>query len=69
MSMVEEERRRSDREHAVLLKRISFLSEELDEVNRQLNDKVLRENNPNTTPTALASPSARLPFRPCIASG
>ncbi len=40
MSMVEEERKRSDREHAVLLKRISFLSEELDEANRQLHDKV-----------------------------
>lgn len=41
--MVEEERRRSDREHAVLLKRISFLSEELDEANHQLHDKVRGE--------------------------
>ncbi len=40
LSLVEEERQRSDAEHAVLLRRIAFLTEELDEVNRQLTDKV-----------------------------
>ena len=40
MKMVEMERKRSDEEHAVLLKRIAFLTEELEETKRQLRQKV-----------------------------
>jgi ribosomal protein L9 len=40
MKMVEMERKRSDEEHAVLLKRIAFLTEELEETKRQLRAKV-----------------------------
>lgn len=40
MKMVEIERKRSDEEHAILLKRIAFLTEELEETKRQLRVKV-----------------------------
>jgi uncharacterized small protein (DUF1192 family) len=40
MKMVDVERKRSEEEHAVLLKRIAFLTEELEETKGQLRVKV-----------------------------
>ncbi len=60
MKMVEMERKRSDEEHAILLKRIAFLTEELEETKRQLRAKVTRP-----AVSHLPSPlSPRGPFRP-----